>query len=179
MKGQEQSMAGLAISVVIAAVAIIVAITVWSNIYGAIGNEQHNVTFSNATVAGALNNRTITTGLPVYYGPDSLDGISSNATLFVAVDNGTAYAFTLDNTVLPPTVSETFAISGNTVYIRSSNAGAIYFTYTQERVSSATNPTFANVNNLTYDAYSLAAVGLIVLAAVVILSLLFVLGRRA
>jgi len=42
----------------------------------------------------------------------------------------------------------------------------------------ATNTTLQNIRTTTLDAFDLAVVGLIVLAAVAILSIIFLLGRR-
>lgn len=176
MKGQAQDMGGLAVAIVIAAVAIIVGITVWANVYSAIGNEQFNETLANATGGGVIDTPALA-NTPIYFGPDSTDGISANATGFYVVDNNTPYVLTL--TCCAVTANETFNVTGSGIQVMATHAGAIHIVYTQERVSLATNPTFANINNLTFDAYSLVAVGLIVLAAVAILSLLFVLGRRA
>ncbi len=46
-------------------------------------------------------------------------------------------------------------------------------------ISSAANTTINNIISTSYSAFDLATVGLIVLAAVIILGLVFLLGRRA
>jgi len=170
-------MASFGITVVIAAVAIVVGVLVWSNIYATVGADRIiDESLGNQTVAGGGLAEFTVAQPPVYIGA-AVDGTILNSTLSLTANNGTSISYVdVGGTLI---LNGSYNVTGaGLVTISAEDPGEVFMTYTNVELSAGALATGANIDDLTYNAYSLAAVGIIVLAAVAILSLLFVFGRR-
>lgn len=196
MKGQAlkgQSVGNIGVQLVIAAVFVIVGVLIFANVYDSvplINRVVVNETLTNITTGDPVGSGTLYTATvantPVYIGGPALgDGTETNMTLTYLNATGLNWVAMTHQTggysganVLPGADEFNYSSAG-TITANATYNGTVVVTYTQHRGSENVMPTFRNLRNQSYNANQLLAVALIVLAAVTIMSILFLLGRRA
>ncbi len=178
---------GMVITLMFISISLIIGVLVYDAVYRSTVAETFasesvgNFTGVNVTsqLTDVLNN------LPVYFGPAFADG-TANATATLVRNDGTIETLTLEGGPLCSAsgactnTSSVFNLTTTgVVHVNSTNAGEVFISYSNQDASPSAHASFNSINNSVYSAFNLAVVGLIILAASVILGYLLIFRKTA